>query len=791
MKSIVFAVFLISQICFAQSYIPPSLTGLSSSTDDLTPYIKPPQPAAGTSYVDTYHQNGTEYVNITRIPSITPTCNIRAWNILNGYYMNTPVSYNGHFYRVPKEAGVQISGRYSKVTNATSATGTNVLHFASTLPGATNWLYGMLPGVDVTLSGTGIPANTTATSWDSTSITLSNNLTADVPVGASILIWTYPTQAPWVEIPTQAEACAMTSTVVDYSSRQLFNADETKFMVLPRTLLETAAFYKTQPTTSFYKLITNVPAMVSTNGSETWDKTDPDVMYYFDSVGGPKFRKINVETGAITTLYTFTVGSAPTDDCPTGFGVVQNGGAGNPSVDQRYWPAMCIGSTTSRILVYDKVNNVVSAKRDVSAICGDANPHPIDIVTMSPSGQYLVASWINTGGTPEDSWSTCHGAEVFNASDLTSKGMGLTYPSGHLDVGYDAAGREVIVSTLNAHKRSAADSYPSLFYAAVAFADVHAPPYDITHSYVHRWRVPCSMLYQPNGGPDPYTSCNFGSAYVQPGGSTFHASGRGAQEPTKGGWFLESSVVDGGAYESDGRGWGKAENLAVYIDTTNQPGGDHTAVFRRISRNLSSRINVNMPACSAGGGYWQEAHGTVNRGWTKIMFSGSWLSECDRQDAYIVNLLATSGPTTPTISIDVSRNGTGAIVKFGRAGLTHNQSCTITASSGSTTLATLISASGKATRYVGFNDIPLVDLTFRADCGSEYGSIFSPQTPAVSGTGSIIVKGAGSFTVDGAWGSVSSYGGIAIISSLTIGTAVPYQICRTTYCGEVKYEFPQ
>jgi len=774
----------------AAQTIPSQFQGLSTSTDNLYPMAKPPLPLAGGTYVDTYHPNGTGFVGVQRLPAWPATCPVRAWSSGLGGPAEWPVSYGGKYYWIP----VSVQGTASpqtKATNAATAAGNNVLHFASTAVPA-NYIGGFRTDYDYTVTGTNIPANTTVTSFDATSVTISNNVTgAGVASGANITFTTYPNQRPWVEI-TQAQACDLGSQVVAYSSRQAFNADGSRFMVIPRTLLNTAAFYRTNPLT-FEKFLTGGTTyahLVSTNASETWDKTDPDVIHYVKGTYADvpkKFVSLNVVTGVETTVYNFTIGSG-TEDCPTGTTTIQNGGAGNPSVDQRYWPFFCAASSSSytRLIVFDKVLNQVTSKRDTLAICG-VSGRLIDIMTMSPSGNYVLVSWAYRT-LNEDAWATCSGAESFDRTTLESRGMVFTYPSGHLDVGYDVNGREVAVTPAGGHKRHANDNFPFNRISATAFADVRPPPYDWTNSYVKAYQLPCTTTTALLG-PDPFYNCKWGTGTL--GGNTGHMSGRGAQDPAHGGWFLQSTITDGGVLDGEGSGFGKSENIAYLIDTSlPNTVPERKATFRRISRNFSSRYHVNMPSCTASGDYWQEAHTTVNRDFTKIMFSGSWLTQCGRQSTFLVDL-PTQAQQVETLTVSAKRRGESAVITFGRRGMPMSTSCTVTALNGTSTVATLTSPTGRATRQVGFGELPAVNLTFNVACGTEIGSVSTLATPALTGTADVPITRVGAFTVNYGANLASSVSGTGSVTlpAQPLGVVVPFQICGP-HCGVTQFYIP-
>ena len=71
-------------------------------------------------------------------------------------------------------------------TNASTTSG-NVLHFASTVP--PGGIYTLLSGNKMYVAGSHIADNTTITSFDGTSVTLSNNVTATVNSGSSITFY--------------------------------------------------------------------------------------------------------------------------------------------------------------------------------------------------------------------------------------------------------------------------------------------------------------------------------------------------------------------------------------------------------------------------------------------------------------------------------------------------------------------------------------------------------------------------------------------------------------------------
>ncbi|MBL0159490.1 MAG: hypothetical protein IPP47_20640 [Bryobacterales bacterium] len=603
--------------------VPPHLSGLSTSTDSLSPMTRPAMPQPGASYSDTYHPNGAEFVNITRLPYRTG-CSIRAWqsNLFVGAYL--PVSYGGKYYSVPYSAGVFVPQAFSRATNAASAAGTNVLYFAST--NHTNYFNGLVPGVAFTVTGgTNIPAGTTVVSYTTTSVTLSANLTGTGLVsGASVTFSTLPTQTPYQEI-SYDEACNQIKLYPAYSTRQAFNSDGSRLMVLSGSGTGAAEFYRTNPL-AHEKTILN-SAITSTNGSETWSHTDPDVMYVFNSIGGPKFQSLNVATGLVTTIHDFT------SDCGAGYQVVQNGGAGNPSMDDRYWAAFCKwggGQTYEKIMVYDKTLNQVVSQRTVASICG--GNVAIDTMTMSPSGQYLIVAWNATGR--EDTWHTCQGNELFDRTTLQSLGM-VTAIDGHNDVGLDVNGHDVSVTGPYGHYATTEPLSNGYTVYVTKLSEVRPPPYTLATSYVRRYLIPCSYFYAQSGS-DPYTGCSTASGYPP----SYHISGRGSESELSRGWFLMSTYGMPANPPGEMPGWGKSENIAFRIDTNIQAtrAMNVPAQFRRVSRTVAHRNDVHSARGLSSGTYWQEPHATASRDFTKILFASSWFADQGQVLTYLVDL---------------------------------------------------------------------------------------------------------------------------------------------------------
>jgi hypothetical protein len=144
----------------------------------------------------------------------------------------------------------------------------------------------------------------------------------------------------------------------------------------------------------------------SGKGETRWSTVDPNIMFY---TRGNQFRKWNVRNDADTLLHTFSEGD-----------ISIGSNEGNISIGDKY----VLVNVDTLVIVYDIVNDVVIAKKDLG---------PIDWATMSQSGNYVVSR----------PGSSALGVVVY---DLHLNLLRKIFDKGaHGDVGYDTAGNEVFV----------------------------------------------------------------------------------------------------------------------------------------------------------------------------------------------------------------------------------------------------------------------------------------------------------------------------------------------------------
>jgi hypothetical protein len=238
---------------------------------------------------------------------------------------------------------------------------------------------------------------------------------------------------------------------------------------------------------------------------------------------------------------------------------------GSPSADGRYWGLMAEDEDWVAVafLVYDRQTDQVIAKRDLRDMRGveDVDLEDIDHVTISPLGDYFIASFSHCErGKLGDDAHPC-GLMVYDR-DLT-KGRGLLRIIGHYDVVLDAEGRE-----------------------AIFFGDIDTDNISVLDlaigTLTHLW-------------PIDFTHTGIG----------MHLSGCAYSRP---GWALVSTHDDDPAAYT----WMDDQVFAVEL----KPGG-------RVLR-LAHTHSLLTEGQEHEYDYWAEPHASVNRDFTRIVFTSNW-----------------------------------------------------------------------------------------------------------------------------------------------------------------------
>ncbi|MGE0315485.1 MAG: hypothetical protein AB7P21_28035 [Lautropia sp.] len=259
----------------------------------------------------------------------------------------------------------------------------------------------------------------------------------------------------------------------EYSRRAVWNADGSKLMLAlsyPAWILDASNYGSWR--------LHDVPS------EPLWSNLDPDAIF---GLTGNAFVRYSIASRSTTVLRVFD-----------GYRQLSiGGGEGVQSDDDRY--VALIGRRTGGVdvLVYDRATDAVGTLAFDRATAPNAD---IDWVGVSPSGRFLVVKYDfpPPGVVP--------GFQVYDRASLQLLRTVLPGSFSHSDMGYDAAGREVLVA--------AAAGSPAI--VAVRLADGVVQPMLSADAIGPNVHVSCRNRLRPGW-------CYFGT-YADPGADAAYLS---------------------------------------------------------------------------------------------------------------------------------------------------------------------------------------------------------------------------------------------------------------------------
>lgn len=199
----------------------------------------------------------------------------------------------------------------------------------------------------------------------------------------------------------------------DYSRRQAFNIDNSKFIVNTH---DGSWWLYNANTYAFIKDL----APLGGDAEAQWHPGNPDLLYYLPNNGGLVVNELNVVTDQSRVVGDFH------NRLPwPGAAHVWTKSEGSPSADGRYWAFMVEDSNFAELgfIVWDLTTDTI-----VSSYTTSDRP---DHLSMSPTGNYVVVSWNDA-------------VTVFDRNFTNPR---LVNPKGeHSDIALDANGDDVYVS---------------------------------------------------------------------------------------------------------------------------------------------------------------------------------------------------------------------------------------------------------------------------------------------------------------------------------------------------------
>ncbi len=219
----------------------------------------------------------------------------------------------------------------------------------------------------------------------------------------------------------------------EYSRRQVFNADNTRQLVLSLD----GYFHLYDAYT--HALLKKFPSF-GVDPEIQWHPTNPDLFYYAPSQGSEMaLRELNVVTGVSRVVGDFKARVNALFSAPPGITAtnVYTRSEGSPSKDGRYWCFM-VRDAAHSVNGNWRYLGVFTWDRDTDTILGSMplNGDPVDHVSMSPSGKYCVVSSAKVDGSVQ-------GTRSYSL-DFKEKRQ-LFRDSEHSDLAIDANGDDVYV----------------------------------------------------------------------------------------------------------------------------------------------------------------------------------------------------------------------------------------------------------------------------------------------------------------------------------------------------------
>jgi hypothetical protein len=324
-----------------------------------------------------------------------------------------------------------------------------------------------------------------------------------------------------------------------------------------------------------------------------WHPTDPDLLYVIPNHGGLTMSTVNVENGARRTVADFRdVASIAGHPGVTDLTRIWPNAArvwtrseGSPSRDARYWAFQVETSDFQPIgmISYDLKTNAITGIYDFDSDGGGIG-RP-DHVSISPLGDYVVASWNGPGvncSSESALGSLHHPCGLMSFSRDFSSAVGLAVRGPHSDMALTADGHEVIVIS------------------------------DYDRGSVVMLRLDTGAL------------TTLWNIYINGAATAMHFSGKNYAVP---GWILISTY---GLKDPQGAlPWYSNKIMAVELKAN-----------PRIL-NIANIVN-------SADHYFSEPQAAVNGSFTRILFNSNWGTGKDTDvDAYMITLPGGAIPASP------------------------------------------------------------------------------------------------------------------------------------------------
>ena len=217
----------------------------------------------------------------------------------------------------------------------------------------------------------------------------------------------------------------------DYSRRQAFNADSSKFLMNRRD-----GYWFLYDAKTLKQDGEPLPGLAA-DCEPIWHQTDPDILWYLPNNGwGAKLHELNVKTRTLVK----TIDLLPRLKAiwPTANNMWSKS-EGSPSLDGRYWCWLVQDSSF-------KILGIITYDRQEDRILGHINTDVMpDHTSMSPCGKWATVSWAYNRPLGTRSYSR-NLTDPHPASPDGQSWIKVHHASEHSDLGLLANGEDVYVS---------------------------------------------------------------------------------------------------------------------------------------------------------------------------------------------------------------------------------------------------------------------------------------------------------------------------------------------------------
>jgi hypothetical protein len=226
----------------------------------------------------------------------------------------------------------------------------------------------------------------------------------------------------------------------DYSRRQAFNADSSRFIV-----------YALDGFWHVYNAVTlaHVKQLSGPAGDAEpqWHPTNPDLLYFLPTNGvGMQLRELNVVTDQVRVVGDF--GARLRARWP-GANAAWTKSEGSPSADARYWCFMVDNASWASLGVF-------TWDRDTDTITGtyNTNGDRPDNVSMSPSGNYCVVGGDSARGTVAFSRDFSQQRQIHHKVEHVDIALDANGDDAYVAIDYQSAGGDVFMVNLRTGVRT-------------------------------------------------------------------------------------------------------------------------------------------------------------------------------------------------------------------------------------------------------------------------------------------------------------------------------------------------